>query len=63
MGGEGHHLLQAAAKEVRHQQEDTDGGDLGLQVLIPGRGINKSVVRAQTRGGGGSNYEFSSSGE
>ena len=63
-GGKGHHLLQAAAKEIRHQQEDADGGDPGLQVPIPRLGINKSAVRDdQTRGGGGSDYKLNSSGE
>ena len=57
--GQRYHLLQAAAKEIRHQQKDADGGDPGLQVPIPGRGINKSTIRAdQARGGrGGSNYK------
>ena len=58
-GGQRHHLLQAAAKEIRHQQKDTDGSDPGLQVPIPRRGINKSAIRANQAGGGrrGSNYK------
>ena len=54
-----HHLLQAAAKEIWHQQKDADGGDPGLQVPIPGRGINKSAIHANQAGGGGgdSNYQ------
>ena len=59
VGGQRHHLLQAAAKEIRHQQKDADGSRPGLQVLISGQGINKSTIRAnQARGGrGGSNYK------
>ena len=45
--GQRYHLLQAAAKEIRHQQKDADGGDPGLQVPIPGRGINKSTICAE----------------
>ena len=53
-----YHLLQAAAKEIRHQQKDADGGDPGLQVPIPGWGINESTIRADQAGGrGGSNYK------
>ena len=65
-GGQRHHLLQAAAKEIQHKQKDADGGDPGLQVPIPRRGINKSAVcddQARGGGGGGSNYKFSSNGE
>ena len=65
-GGQRHHLLQAASKEIWHKQKDADGGDLGLQVPIPRRGINKSAVhddQARGGGGGGSNYKFSSNGE
>ena len=58
-GGQRYHLLQAAAKEIRHKQKDADGGDSGLQVPIPGQGINKSAVRDDQAGGGrrGSNYK------
>ena len=63
VGGKRHYLLQAAAKEIRHKQKDTDGGDPGLQVPIPRWGINKSAVRDDQAGGGGSNYKFSSNGE
>ena len=60
-GGQGHHLIQAATKEVRHKQKDTDGGDPGLQVPISRRGINKSAVRDdQTRGGGDPHYKLGS---
>ena len=54
-----------AAKEIRHKQKDADGGDPGLQVPIPRRGINKSAVCGDQAGGGGgdSNYEFNSNGE
>ena len=59
VGGQRYHLLQTAAKEIWHQQKDTDGGDPGLQVPIPGRGINKSTIRADQAGGGrgSSNYK------
>ena len=59
-GGQRHHLLQAAAKEIRHKQKDADGGGPRLQVLISRRGINKSAVCGQARGGGDSNYKFGS---
>ena len=57
--GQRYHLLQAAAKEIWHQQKNADGGDSGLQVPIPGWGINKSAVRNDQAGGGrrGSNYK------
>ena len=57
--GQRYHLLQAAAKEIWHQQKNADGGDSRLQVPIPGRGINKSAVRNDQAGGGrrGSNYK------
>ena len=57
--GQRYHLLQAAAKEIWHKQKNADGGDSRLQVPIPGRGINKSAVRANQAGGGrrGSNYK------
>ena len=53
------HFLQAAAKEIRHKQKDADGSDSRLQVPIPGRGINKSTIRADQAGGGrrGSNHQ------
>ena len=39
-------------KKFWHKQKDADGGDPGLQVPIPRRGINKSAVRDdQARGG------------
>ena len=58
-GGQGYHLIQAAAKEIWHEQKNADGGDSRLQVQIPGRGINKSAVRTDQAGGGrrGSNYK------
>ena len=62
-GGQRHHLLQAAAKEVQHKQEDTNGGDPGLQVPVSRRDINQSAVCDQARGGGDSNYKFDSNGE
>ena len=60
--GQGHHLLQAAAKEIWHKQKNADGGDSRLQVPIPGRGINKSAVRTNQAGGGrrGSNHKWDS---
>ena len=45
-GGQRHHLLQAAAKEIWHKQKNADGGGTRLQVLIPRRGINKSTIHA-----------------
>ena len=58
-GGQRHHLLQAAAKEIWHKQKDTDGGGTRLQVPISRRGINKSTICADQAGGGrgGSNYK------
>ena len=47
--GQRYHLLQAAAKEIWHEQKYADGGDSRLQVLIPGRGINKSAVRSRAK--------------
>ena len=49
--GQGHHLLQAAAKEIWHKQKNADGGDSRLQAPIPGRGINKSTVHTNQAGG------------
>ena len=45
-GGQRHHLLQTAAKEVWNKQKNADGGGTRLQVPIPGRGINKSTIHA-----------------
>ena len=58
-GGQRHHLLQAAAKEIWYKQKDTDGGGTRLQVSISRRGINKSTICADQAGGGrgGSNYK------
>ena len=57
--GQRYHLLQATAKEIWHKQMNANGGDSRLQVPIPGRGINKSNIRADQAGGGrgGSNYK------
>ena len=46
-------------KKIWHKQKDADGSDSRLQVPIPGRGINKSTIRANQAGGGrrGSNYK------
>ena len=58
-GGQRHHLLQAAAKEIWHKQKDTDGGGTRLQVPVSRRGINKSAIHADQAGGGrgGSNHK------
>ena len=51
-GGQGYHLVPAAAKEIWHDQKNANGGDPRLQVQIPGRGINKGAVRTNQAGGG-----------
>ena len=62
MRGQRYHLIQAAAKEIWHEQKNADGGDSRLHVPIPGRGINKSAVPNNQAGGGrrGSNHKWDS---
>ena len=59
VGGQRHHLLQAAAKEIWYQQKNANGGGTRLQVPISWQGINKSTICAdQAVGGrGGSKYK------